>query len=122
MLSLGKTDVAVKLVSGHLRTLLNAARTGQAFSAQMRNTASHVALRLAAATNDASYADLAIELNLLVKQPLPDEAIDELTRMLPAIDTALFVYYQEALEASLATLPAPECARAERILALRTGI
>jgi hypothetical protein len=101
-----------------LRTLLHAAREGQPFPQRMRDAASHVALRLACATGDASYADLAIELMLLAKRPLPEEAIGELKRILPAVDPGLYAYYQEALAAARTELAPDERVRAETILAL----
>lgn len=118
MLTLGKTDVALRLVSGHLRTLLHAAREGQAIPVKMRDAASRVALRLACATGDARHADIAIELQLLEKRPLPDDAIGELSRILPAVDPGLFEFYLAALASVRLELANDERARADRILAL----
>jgi hypothetical protein len=118
MLTLGKTDVALRLVSGHLRTLLHAAREGQPIPAKMRDAASHVALRLACATGDARHADIAIELALLAKRPLSEDAITELERILPAVDPGLFDYYLVALTSVRLELAADERDRADRIVAL----
>lgn len=124
MLSLGRTEVAVKLVSGHLETLLRAARDGQSVPARMRDAATHHALRLAQATGEARWANLAIELHLLAKSPMQNDAITELGRLLPVlpgVDGALLFHYQQVLESAFERLGTAERDRALRIIALESS-
>ena len=121
MLSMGKLDVAIKLMSGHLTTLVQAARQGQVISPRMRDKATYYALRLASGSGDPGYVNQALELNLICRAVLKADAIDQLARLLPqlpAIDSALFRRYAHALASLQSTLTADEMERIDRIGAL----
>jgi FHA domain len=111
MLTFGRAEVAVQLLGGHLRALLKAARDGRLPSQEVRESATHYALKLAVAASDPAWVDLAVELNMAAKRPMTEESIaklGELVYSLRGIDGELFLFYQELLRANVADMSPAE--------------
>jgi pSer/pThr/pTyr-binding forkhead associated (FHA) protein len=124
MLSMGRPEVAMKLVSERLQSLLEALRNGEKMSVRMLETATSQALRLAVGDGGAKYADLALELNLLARRPMNDEGIVLLERalqQLPEIDSGLLLSYQKVLHSGREGFGPFERIRADRLMALRAS-
>jgi hypothetical protein len=124
MISMGRPEMATRLVAERLRSLVDSLRAGQPVSVRMLDSATVQALRIGLANGAASWVDLAIELNLLAKRPMNDDGIELLERALerlPEVDAAIFFYYQQMLHAELEQFGPFARARAERMLGMRAG-
>jgi pSer/pThr/pTyr-binding forkhead associated (FHA) protein len=104
MLAAGRHDVAVRILSDHMRSLLDGARTGQRLDAQVVEGSTRYALKLAGAANDAQWADYVVEVHMALRRPLPLPAARQLAGLLHngmAIDRDLFLRYKDVLRTEL---------------------
>lgn len=118
MLAFGRAEVAVQLLGGHLQALLKAARNGRVLSSEVRDSATHYALKLANGASDPAWVDLAVELNVIAKRPMAEESIAKLgvvAGRLGGIDAELFAFYQGLLRANLADMSDAERERSEAL-------
>ncbi len=121
MLATGRPEVAAQLLGGHMKEVLTAARSGRQVARELRDATTHYAVKLGVLGNDPTWVNLAIELNLIERRPLPDEEIELLAEVviLPEfVDHELFRYYQEMLRANAGRMSPVEAARARRIVDL----
>jgi hypothetical protein len=122
MLTMGRPEVALELVSKRLHGLLDALREGEQVSSRMLESATSQALRLAVANSKPRCVELALELCLLAKRAMSDESIELLERALnevPGLDSSLLFFYQQALHARYEELGPFDRIRADRIMSLR---
>lgn len=96
----GKGQEAERLLSGHLTARLQQARRGSILPPEMVTRAARYAVRLAAATEKASWLDYVVALYTPLAQPLPLAVVDEmyaLVRKVRGIDRALLREYVSVL-------------------------
>lgn len=120
MLSLGRTDAAVKLLGDNLREVYQKAQAGRAIPDSVRETAALSALKLAAASHDGGWANLAVDLFALLRAPMPAKAIDLLggATSLSGFDGAKLQHYQAVLRSAAADLSPEHRELAGRIVTL----
>jgi hypothetical protein len=121
MLSLGRVDAALKLLSGHLELMLALARTGQVPSPPLLDAAGRYAVKLATETLDGRWIDAAVELHLLGVRPFREETIQlvaALRTKAPLGGDALIRRYQEKLRANMGDMAPAERMLCERIACL----
>jgi predicted DCC family thiol-disulfide oxidoreductase YuxK len=96
----GKGQEAERLLSGHLTARLQQARRGSILPPEMVTRAARYAVRLAAATEKASWLDYVVSLYTALAQPLPLPIVDEmysLVRKVRGIDRGLLREYVSVL-------------------------
>lgn len=96
----GKGQEAERLLSGHLTARLQQARRGSTLPPEMVTRAARYAVRLAAATEKASWLDYVVALYTPLAQPLPLAIVDEmyaLVRKVRGMDRALLREYVSVL-------------------------
>ena len=82
VLALKRGEEAERILGTFLRNLLERAREGAVPDPKFAERAASYALKLAGVTGRGTWADFAVELFLLVGQPMPAPLIDELYRIL----------------------------------------
>jgi hypothetical protein len=124
MFKLGRPKSAERVVSAYLWDLLQAARRGDRIERAMSERAGLYAMKLAAALRDAGWVHYALELHVILAQPLCAEATAILQRLLPqlpAVNRSLFSGYQRALNARMDKLSPEEIELARAVLAIPSG-
>ncbi len=122
MLSMGRPEVAVKLMSERLQSLLQALRMGEDVSPRMLQSATVQALRLALAQGITKYVDLSLELDLLAKAVMGDEAcelLEQALEQLSGVDGSLLLFYQQMLHGQRQSVGPFDRIRTARILGFR---
>jgi len=117
MMSLGRHEAAAKLLADHLRGILAKLKEGKPISPQVLELVGSYAMKLADATRDGSWANLALEAHLIARRPLPVKAIAllESQNRLPLFDRTLFWSYKTVLRDVMPVLTPGERELAERI-------
>ncbi len=121
MITMGRTDAAVRLLAHHFRDLLEKARNGRALPSSTLETAGSYGLKLSDISGDAQWANIAIELHTHAKKPLPLRAVqslETLLRRLPEIDRGALISYKATLRGNTASFSLVEIEATERILQL----
>ncbi|MEZ4222157.1 MAG: FHA domain-containing protein [Polyangiaceae bacterium] len=120
MISMGRADAAVRLLSDHLRDLLEKTQQGRSVPPPTLELAGVYSLKLADIAKDGAWATLGVEIFTAAKKPLPAKAVQLLETMgtgLPNFDRQKLTFYKAALREAHG-LSAAEVALAERILKL----
>jgi hypothetical protein len=117
MMSLGRHEAAAKLLADHLRRLLAKLKEGKPVPPHLLEIAGLYAMKLADATRDGSWANLALESHMIARRPLPLKAIMllEAQNRLPLFDRNLFASYKAVLRDVVPLLTPDERELADRI-------
>lgn len=75
MITMGRQDAAARLLGDHMRTILLAARQGRNIPFDVLDTVGHYGMKLAELTRDGTYANIALEVHLACRRPLPTKAV-----------------------------------------------
>ena len=106
-LALGRPDEAERLLSGHLRQVLQDLRDGYELAPELLNHAARHAVKLASHTSKHVWLDYVFELFTHAQRPCPADVVDELhatmRKQRPA-DTAALRRYLEVLRANAGQL------------------
>lgn len=119
VLALGRGKEAEKILSAHLRAILQKVKANAASADEsgVPEQAAMYAVKLASATSKGAWVDYAFELFTVLKRPLPSEVVDELysvLRKVKDINLGLLRAYVSALQALR-----PEFGPADRFLTQR---
>lgn len=85
MLSLGRADEALRLLSGHLKNALKEARAGTALNDRVCHQAGTYALKLADASDKPEWLDYVIELYSARRLPMPLHTVERLYTLIRRI-------------------------------------
>lgn len=121
MLGLGRSEAAERVLAAHLRELLVGAREGAYVPRTTVTAAGIYGMKIAAATRKGEWANIAIELHMIAKRPLPIPALNELESVLGVLrdfDWELLQFYKSALRSHTDLFSAAEGALVERICSL----
>ena len=121
MLEAGRPADAERVLSGHLKGVLEEARSGHIVPPAVIEAASKHAMRFAAARLDRKWLDYVIELHMLSRKPMRASFIDELCalgRKNVTCDRDLLLFYKAALQRAEPDMPLPERVLCARILSL----
>lgn len=122
MITMGRHDAAARLLGDHLKGLLTKARQGRPVPRDALETAGLYGLKLTEVTRDATWANIAVELHLIARRPLPEKAVAQLELLLPkveGVDRQLILALKAALRDAADGLARDEWALVERILRLQ---
>ena len=125
MLTMGRIDGALRILSGHLDDILVGARSGMSMDGRLVDTAGRYALKLASETLDARWVNLTIELHLITCRPLREETLQQLAALrgkAPIGDDRLILRYYERLRAERSGMTSVERLLAERVGCLLPNI
>jgi pSer/pThr/pTyr-binding forkhead associated (FHA) protein len=110
-LALGRGEEAEHIIGAHLNAAMRDAESGRRVSPDLARSAAGYALKLASATNKASWIDYTVRLYHLLRLALPLALVDDmysLLRRVRGIDLALLREYNEALRARVDELTPTE--------------
>lgn len=110
-LALGRGEEAERIIGAHLTATLRDASGGRRLSPDLARSAASYALKLANATNKASWVDYTLRLYHVLELALPLALVDELytlLRRVRGVDLALLREYTDALRARAETLTPAE--------------
>jgi pSer/pThr/pTyr-binding forkhead associated (FHA) protein len=99
MITMGRQDAAARLLGDHMRTVLLAARQGKNIPFDVLDTVGHYGMKLAELTRDATYANIALEVHLACRRPLPIKAVLRLETLSGkvSIDRQVLLAYKAVL-------------------------
>jgi pSer/pThr/pTyr-binding forkhead associated (FHA) protein len=118
MLTMGRIDGALRILSGHLEDILVGARSGMSMEGKLVDSAGRYAMKLASETLDARWVNLAIELHLIMCRPLREETLQQLASLrgkVPIGDDRLILRYYERLRSERSGMSSVERLLAERV-------
>lgn len=121
MLAMGRARTAERMLSGPIREVLEAARSGRPIDRPILDATTRNAVKLAEALRDVTWIHCVLELHVIVGQPMCASAtatIQKLLPQMPNLSRPLVQGYQRALLASLHRLTKEELPLAHAILAL----
>ncbi len=123
MITMGRHDAAVRLLGDHLQGLLARAREGRVVPRDVLETVGIYGLKLSEVSRDPVWANLALEIHMLSRRPLPEKAVATLELLisrLPGIDKQMLLRLKAALRDAADSLARDEWATVERILRIQT--
>jgi pSer/pThr/pTyr-binding forkhead associated (FHA) protein len=97
MLVMGRADAAIRILGGHLRTVLDAIRTHERLDDETLRGATLYAMKLAAATNDGRWIDYVVDLHLTLGRLLDPEIARQIQVRVSqgvCVDPKLFAQYK----------------------------
>jgi predicted component of type VI protein secretion system len=121
MLEAGRPADAERVLSGHLKGVLEEARSGRVVPPGVVESASKHAMRFAAARLDPKWLDYVVELHMLSRKPMRAHFIDELCalgRKNITCDGDLLLFYKAALQRAEPDMPLADRVLCARILSL----
>jgi len=121
MLTMGRVDGALRMLSGHLDDVLVGARNGMFMEGKLVDTAGRYAMKLATETLDARWVNLTIELHLITCRPLREETLQQLAALrskAPIGDDRLILRYYERLQSERASMSSADGLLCERVACL----
>lgn len=103
MITMGRPDAAARLVGDHLRGVLTSVRQGRSVPSHVLDTVGHYGMKLTDLTRDVEYANIALEVHLLSRRPLPANAVPVLESLAARVvlDRKLVLAYKAVLRAIL---------------------
>jgi len=118
--ALGQNDRAAELVGPYLRNILRTVRDGGSVSAETSTFVARYAVKIAAATGDPQWIEVALELFTLTKTLLPAAVVGDLAtlRTRLAINRPALRRYVDVLRASVVRFDAAEHILLQRIAGL----
>lgn len=119
MIAMGRHDAAARLLGDHLKGVLAKAKEGRVVPRDVLDTVGVYGLKLSEVTHDATWANLAMELHVMARRPLPERAVGTLELLLgrlPELDRQLLLRFKAALRDAADNLSREEWALVERIL------
>lgn len=123
MIAMGRHDAAARLLGDHLKGVLAKAKEGRAVPRDVLDTVGVYGLKLTEVTHDATWANLAVELHLMARRPLPEKSVASLESVVArvsGIDKQLLLRFKAVLRDAADNLSRDEWALVERILKLPT--
>lgn len=123
MITMGRHDAAARLLGDHLKGLLARAREGRTVPRDVLDTVGVYGLKLTEVTRDPTWTNIAVELHLIARRPLPEKAVIALEGLLPkieGIDRPMILALKAALRDAADNLARDEWALVERILRIQT--
>ncbi len=124
MIDSGRMDGAVRVLSEHMRNVLEGARDGRVVPPDVLAAASSFAMEFAEAQLEAKWVDYVIELHMNVRKPLNADLIDALCRLRRKnvrCDRDLMLFYKAALQREEPNLPLSQRVLCARIFSLDEG-
>jgi hypothetical protein len=121
MLTMGRIDGALRILSGHLEDILVGARSGMSMEGRLVDTAGRYAMKLAHETLDPRWVNLTIELHLITCRPLREETLQQLASLrgkVPIGDDRLIHRYYERLLSEKSTMTSGDRVLCERVACL----
>jgi pSer/pThr/pTyr-binding forkhead associated (FHA) protein len=121
MLAKGRPEVAIKILSAHLRGALDAADQGQRVPQPSVRGAVHYAMKLARATSDGKWLDYVIDLHRALRLPLDPDLTLQIAREIQhgtQVDRALLEGYKVVVRELLKKGVQLDQGAAEQIFAL----
>jgi pSer/pThr/pTyr-binding forkhead associated (FHA) protein len=99
MITMGRQDAAARLLGDHMRTILLAARQGKNIPYDVLDTVGHYGMKLADLTKDGAFANIALEVHLACRRPLPIKAIQLLETLIGKVplDRQILLAYKAVL-------------------------
>ena len=121
MIDAGRMDGAVRVLSEHMRNVLEGARDGRVVPPDVLVAASSFAMEFAEAQLESKWVDYVIELHMNVRKPLSADLIDALCRLRRKnvrCDRDLMLFYKAALQREEPNLPLSQRVLCARIFSL----
>ncbi|MCU0693645.1 MAG: hypothetical protein MUF54_19835, partial [Polyangiaceae bacterium] len=121
LLERGQSAVAARMLSEHLKEVLEGVRMGEEVPPDVFASAVRCALKLADASWDPRWLDYVVEVHLAAHLPMAEHVCQqfaELWRRVPSIDIGLLRLYQQHLRERLA-FAGSETVLFEAVLAMR---
>lgn len=99
MITMGRHDAAARLLGDHMRTILLAARQGKNIPFDVLDTVGHYGMKLADLTKDGTFANIALEVHLACRRPLPIKAVQVLETLMGnvSLDRQVLLAYKAVL-------------------------
>jgi hypothetical protein len=122
MISMGRHEAAARLLADHLRAAVAKARDGAEIPTVVRETVGIYGLKLTEVTQDPTWANLAVELHVLLRVPPPERAVGALEQAVARfpLDRPLLLRLKAALRDAAEGLSREDLALTERILKIPT--
>ena len=124
MIDSGRMDGAVRVLSEHMRNVLEGARDGRVVPPDVLLAASSFAMEFAEAQLESKWLDYVIELHMNVRKPLSADLIDALCRLRRKnvrCDRDLMLFYKAALQREEPNLLLSQRVLCARIFSLDEG-
>ncbi len=121
MIDAGRMDGAVRVLSEHMRNVLEGARDGRVVPPDVLVAASSFAMEFAEAQLESKWVDYVIELHMNVRKPLTADLIDALCRLRRKnvrCDRDMMLFYKAALQREEPNLPLSQRVLCARIFSL----
>jgi pSer/pThr/pTyr-binding forkhead associated (FHA) protein len=121
MIESGRMDGAVRVLSEHMRNVLEGARDGRVVPPDVLVAASSFAMEFAEAQLESKWVDYVIELHMNVRKPLSADLIDALCRLRRKnvrCDRDMLLFYKAALQREEPNLPLSQRVLCARIFSL----
>jgi hypothetical protein len=121
MLTMGRVDGALRILSGHLDDILVGARSGMSMDVKLVDAAGRYAMKLATETLDPRWVNLTIELHLITCRPLREETLQQLASLRGKVsigDDGLIHRYSERLMSERAAMSSVDRVLCERVACL----
>jgi hypothetical protein len=118
MITMGRHEAAARLLSDHLRNVLGAVRQGRSVPFDVLDTVGAYGLKLTELTRDPAYANIALEVHLSSRRPLPAKAVQALEAVSTkvALDRQVLLAYKAVLRDVAPIFGKDEQALIDRIL------
>lgn len=99
MITMGRHDAAARLLGDHMRTILLAARQGRNIPFDVLDTVGVYGMKLAELTRDGQFANIALEVHLACRRPLPVKAVQGLESLIGKVpvDRQVLLAYKAVL-------------------------
>jgi pSer/pThr/pTyr-binding forkhead associated (FHA) protein len=99
MITMGRHDAAARLLGDHMRSVLLGARQGKSIPFDVLDTVGVYGMKLAQVTRNAEFANIALEVHLVCRRPLPVKAVQALEGLhgKVAIDRQVLLAYKAVL-------------------------
>jgi FHA domain len=117
----GNVDEARRVLSSHLKRILQGATAGLTVPEELCRLASRNALALARWTGQSSWLDYVIELHLAARRVMHPETLvvfESVLLSLGDVDKQLFVYYVDGLRGERSFMSAEDCGVLDRLIVL----
>ncbi len=99
MMSMGRHDAAARLLGDHLRGILAAVKQGRSVPFDVLDTVGAYGMKLTDVTRDPTWANIALEVHLSCRRPLPEKAVALLESLAPklTLDRQTLLSYKAVL-------------------------